>query len=195
MSEVLPPDTPPRRPASPFVIRAAEVEAHMDAAAIRADAALHARQVAGLAQAEREAAVRAGHEDGLRSGAAQAAGLAAGAAAAVEAFWDQREAELRDLAIAVAHRLLASLPPHEVLARLATEAVREHRSDVRLTLRVGGADAGPLRAALADADPHGRVAVEADPGAAPGSCVLVHPRGRTRVGLLDQFRALMEAGG
>lgn len=183
----------PVLPVSPFVVRATRLRAHMDAAAIRAGATAQATMIIEQAVAQRRDAVEAGHAEGLRSGATQAAQLATGTAAAAEAFWSAREAELRELAFAIAHRLLASLPPGEVLARLAAEAVGEHRHDTRLTLRVADADADPLRAALAAADPQGRVTVEADPGAAHGSCTLVHARGRTRLGMLEQFRALMQA--
>ena len=167
-------------PSSPLVVRAPELRAHADAAAIRAEA-----------EAQREEERRRGREEGLREGLAEAARLAAGAAVAVDAFWAEREGELRDLAFAIAHRILASLPPAEVLARLAGEAIAEHRGDVRLALRVSPGDAPALRAALGAADPEGRVIVEPDPAAAPGACTLVHPRGRTELGLLDQFRALM----
>ena len=102
-----------------------------------------------------------------------------------------REGELRELGFAIAHRILASLPPGETLLRLASEAIAEHRHDVRLALRAAPADAAALRMALAASDPEGRVAVEPDSTATPGSCVLVYPRGRIRIGLLDQFRALM----
>ena len=167
-------------PQSPLVVRASALRAHADAAAIRAEA-----------EAQREEERRHGREQGLREGLAEAARLAAGMATAVDAFWAEREGELQDLAFAIAHRILSSLPPAEVLARIAREAVAEHRSDVRLALRVPPGDADALRAALGAVDPEGRVSVESDPAAAPGACTLVHPRGRTELGLLDQFRALM----
>ncbi len=180
-------------PVSPFVIRADVMQAHADAAAIRADAAAQAAASAEQTALLRREAVAAGHSEGLEAGMAQAARLASEAAAAAEAFLNERAAELQDLGFAIAHRLLASLPRDEILTRLAAEAVAEHRTDVQLTLRVCDADVAPLRAALAEADPHGRVAVMGEPSAAPGSCTLVHGRGRTRLGLLDQFRALMGA--
>ncbi len=182
-------------PVSPFVVRAATVAAHADAAAIRADAAAQGAALRARAEAERRQAVAAGHAEGhaegLRSGLQRAASLASDAAATVEAFLQAREAELHELAFAIAHRVLASLPPDQVLARLVAEALAEHRREVRLTLRVCPADAGPLREALASAEPEARVVVAGDPAAAPGTCTLVHPGGRTRLGLVEQFRAMM----
>ena len=169
-------------PSSPLVVRAPELRAYADAAAIRA-----------MAEREREDERRQGREQGLREGLTEAASLAAGAAAAVDAFWAEREGELQELAFAIAHRILSTLPPGEVLTRLAREAIAEHRRDVQLTLRVAPDAAPALRATLAETDPEGRVAVEPDPRAGSGACTLVHPRGRTKVGLLDQFRALMRA--
>ncbi len=180
-------------PVSPFVIRAAEAQAHADAVTIRADAATEAAQIIERTVGQRREAVEAGYAEGLRSGAEQAARLASECAATVDLFLDQRTTELHELAFAIAHRLLASLPPDATLAGLVAEAIGEHRRDVQLTLRVCDADAGPLRAALAEADPSGRVAVTSDPAASPGTCTLVHPKGRTRLGLVDQFRALMQA--
>ena len=178
-------------PASPFVVRAAEVVAYADAAAIRASAAGQAEALLARAEAERRQAVADGHAEGLRSGLEQAAQLAAETAASVEAFLDERASELHELGFAIAYRVLASLPPDQVLAQLAAEAIAEHRRDVQLTLRVCPADAEALRQALSAADPHGRVAVVGDPVAMPGTCTLVHASGRTRLGVVEQFRALM----
>lgn len=178
-------------PASPFVVRADIVQAHASAAAIRDDAVAQAAAILERAREQRRDAVAAGHAEGLRTGAAQVAQLAAAAATSIDVFLDERAVELQELAFAIAHRMLASLPHDECLACLAAEAIAEHRLDVRLTLRVSDGDAGPLRAALAEADPHGRVAVVGDPAAEPGSCTLIHSRGRTRIGLLEQFRALI----
>ncbi len=178
-------------PVSPFVVRAAEVAAHADAAAIRASAAEQADALLARAELERRQAVADGHAEGLRSGLQQAAQLAAETAASVEAFLDERAAELHELAFAIAHRVLASQPPDQVLAQLAAEAIAEHRRDVQLTLRVCPADADALRQAVSAADPHGRVAVIGDPAATLGTCTLVHASGRTRLGIVEQFRALM----
>ena len=191
------PATPPGAlPHSRFVIRAAEVAAHADAAAIRAEAAGQAAALRAGTEAERRRAVADGHAEGLRLGMAQAARLAADAADAVAAFLQAREAELHELAFAIAHRLLANLPPHDVLAELAAAALAEHRSDVQLALRVCPADAAPLRealAAIAPASAASRVSVVPDPAAAAGTCTLVHPAGRTRIGLVEQFRAMLQA--
>ncbi len=181
-------------PTSPWIIRAETVQAHSDAASVRSSAKAEAALIVEQAQADRRTAISSGFAEGLQAGTAQAAQLASDTALATEEFLSNRAADLHDLALAIAHRVLTSLPADEVLARLAADAVAEYRADVQLTLRVSAGDAGPLRAALAVADPTGRVAVVADATASPGSCTLVHPRGRTRIGLLEQFRALMGSG-
>ena len=173
-------------PHSPLVVRAAERRAYADAGMIRAAAEADA---AALRDAER----RRGYEQGFRTGLEQGALLAADAAQAVEAFWAERETELHDLSLAIAHRVLASFSADEVTVRLVREAIAEHRRDVQLTLRVPAGDAPALREALHAVDPDGRVLVVPDPSARPGTCTLIHPRGRTRIGLLDQFRALMQS--
>lgn len=178
-------------PASPLVIRADILRARADAAALLAEARAEAARLRAEAEADAEAARASGREDGRRAGEAEAARLVAAASEAADAFLAAREAELGTLALAVAHRLIGALPPEERLFRLVQTALAEHRAELRLALRVPPGDAAGLRAALAEVDPDGRVTVEEDPAAAPGSCVLAHARGRTAIGLLDQFRALL----
>lgn len=179
-------------PSSPFIVRAPEMRARADAAAIRHAAGVDAARIRAEAEAGRQAELHRGREEGLRIGLEQAARLSHAAAGAIEAFWAEREDELHDLAFAIAYRILATLPLEETMAHLAREAIAEHRRDVRLTLQVASCDAPALRAALDGVDPDGRVAIELDPFAAPGACTLIHPRGRTKLSLLDQFRALMQ---
>lgn len=183
--------TVPALPSSPYIVRSGRLRAHIDATSIRADAeAAAARVRAGIA-AERHEALESARQEGLRLGLAEAAALTAGAALAVDLFWRERENELAEVALAVAHRVLASLPADDTMARLVSDAIAEHGRDVRLAVRVMPGAAGALRTALEDLEHGGRVTVVADPAAAPGECTLVHPRGRTDVGLLAQFRAMM----
>ncbi len=180
-------------PSSPFIIRADKVRAHEDARAILADAEAEAARISAGMDAERHEALREARQEGLRQGLAEAAALAASAAAAVDVFWREREAELGEVALAVAHRVLASLPANETVARLASAAIAEHGSDIRLTVRTAPEAAAVLRGVLQDSEGGARVTVIADPTAAPGECTLVHPRGRTDVGLLAQFRAMLRS--
>lgn len=182
----------PALPSSPYIVRSGRLRAHIDATSIRADAeAAAARVRAGIA-AERHEAFESARQEGLRLGLAEAAALTAGAALAADLFWRERENELAEVALAVAHRVLASLPADDTMARLVSDAIAEHGRDVRLAVRVMPGAAGALRTALEGLE-HGcsRVTVVADPAAAPGECTLVHLRGRTDVGLLAQFRAMM----
>lgn len=180
-------------PVSPFVVRADRLRAGLDAREILARAQTEADRVRSGIAAERHAALEEGRAEGLRQGLAEAAALAAETARAVDLFWREHEAELGEVALAIAHRILSSLPGDDAVTRLALEAVAEHGRHATLTLRVGPDAAPPLRAALAERGADDRVTVLTDPGVLPGACTLVHARGRTEVGLLAQFRALLDA--
>ena len=178
---------------SPFVIRALHSRALREARVILEDARIDAARIQAGAEAERVDILARARAEGLVDAARVTAGLAAEAAAALALFWAEREAELRDLALAVAHRVLSQLPSEELMARLATEAIAEHSRDTALALRVSPELLVPLRAALDGKDYGDRVTITADPGLPPGACALMHPRGRTELGLLAQFRAMMAA--
>lgn len=171
-------------PHHPFVVRGPELQALRDAAAIR-------DQAQQEAAAERERERRHGYADGLREAAAAAAQLVRNAEAAVEDYWSRREQELAALALAIAHRIVSGLPPDDLLAGVARTAIAEHRQDTSLTLRAAPDAAAVLRRCLADDTATARVEVQADASLPPGGCVLSHPRGRTAIGLLDQFRAML----
>lgn len=178
-------------PTSAFVIRCDDLRSRADAQAILADA----ERIRQEAARDRLELLEAARLEGLRQGLEEAAGVAARAAEAVEAFWAQRDAELPDLVFALAHRVLASLPADDLMLRLVRDAIAEHGRDVRLTLRLAPEAATALRDALGhalgDAEAKDRVAVIGDPETAPGECTLVHARGRTDIGLLAQFRAML----
>jgi flagellar biosynthesis/type III secretory pathway protein FliH len=176
---------------SRFIIRADELRAHRDARAIRAEAEAEAAGIRARLDAERSAALEKARLEGLHQGLAEAAALTASAGAAVEQFWRERNAELRDVALAVAHRILSDLPADDIMIRLASEAIAEHGRDIRLTVRMAPEAAALLRATLQEYGNRDHVTVVADPACAPGECTLVHPRGRTELGLLAQFRAMM----
>ena len=178
-------------PYSPFVIRAEVTRAQTDARAIRATAVTEATRIRAALNVERQDVLREARQEGLRQGLREAATLLANAAGTVETFWREREAELAEVALAVAHRVLASLPADDIVSRLACEAIAEHGTNIELTIRTGPDAAAILRQALRDLADGGRITVLADEAAAPGECTLVHPRGRTELGLLAQFRAMM----
>ncbi len=180
-------------PSSPFIVRADRVRAGLEAKAILAAAEAEAARIRAGVAAERQAALEEARHEGLRLGLAEAATMMAGATGAVAQFWREREHELAEVALAVAHRVLSSLPVDATVLRLALEAIAEHAGDAALGLRVSPEAAEPLRAALAAHDAAGRVSVVADPAAAAGECTLVHARGRTDIGLLAQFRSMLHA--
>lgn len=174
-------------PSSAFVVRGDDLRLRGDAKAILADA----ERIRQVAEQDRVASLEAARLEGLQQGIGEAADLAARASEAIEAFWARRDAELPDLVFAVAHRILSSLPADDLMLRLVRDAIAEHGRDVRLTLRVAPEAASLLRDALGDVEAKGRVAVIGDVTMAPGDCTLLHARGRTDIGLLAQFRAMI----
>jgi type III secretion system HrpE/YscL family protein len=178
-------------PKSPLIIRREIMGVKNEAREIISRAEREADGIRLEARRQAEQERHRGHADGVKDGRAEAARLLAEASATVDAFYEAREKELMDLAFAIAERLIGALPEHERLARVAQAALAEHRGDQKITLRVGPGTAAPLRDALRQYDQHGRVTIETDEHAAPGSCTLLHDRGRSSIGLLDQFRALM----
>lgn len=176
---------------SPLIIRADKQRAYADARAIVAEAVSEAAGVRAQLSAERSAALEAARLEGLQQGLAAAAALTSNATAVVEQFWAEQEAELREVVIAVAYRVLSSLPAEETLIKLASEAINEYGRDVGLTFRTAPDAAACLRTALQECGCGNRVTVIADTDLAEGECTLVHPRGRTEIGLLAQFRALV----
>jgi flagellar biosynthesis/type III secretory pathway protein FliH len=125
------------------------------------------------------------------AGARAAAKLLVEAAICADEYVKARETELIDLAFAIAHRIIADLSPDEALMRAAQTAFAEHRRGSLLTIRVAPNSAGALRAALVEHQASAQIEVEIDPGLAPGSCILVHDKGRSSIGIIDQFRALL----
>ena len=175
-------------PESSYVVRGAALQARRDAAAILADARTEAAAIREAAAQERVAERARGYADGLQAGTTDGACLLRSAAAAAESFLAAREGELSDLAFAIAARVLGALPADAVLIGAARTAIAEHRADSRLVVRVAP-DAAAGMQPLAGPN----LAIQADPSLPPGACTLVHPRGITELGVLDQFRAMMAA--
>lgn len=178
-------------PHSPFVIRREDMHARDTAAQIVERAQNRAEEIERDARHALQAEWSQAHETGLRDGRTEAARLLAEAASAVGQFFDDREAELTELAFAVAYRVIGTMTPNQQMIHAARTAIAEHRGAAHLCVRVAPSMADELRKALAESDMQGRVEVEADEHAPPGSCTLVHPRGRSSLGILDQFRALL----
>jgi flagellar biosynthesis/type III secretory pathway protein FliH len=187
---------------SVFIVRSTRLRADDDARAIVAEAEQHAlclradaeAEIASLrlqADAEAQAALEEGRAQGRDVAAAEAAILIAQVAGSIDSFWREREAELRDVALAVAHRVLSGLPREELTIRLAAEAIAEHARDTRLALKASPDMADRLRAALAKLEFGERVTVSSDPSLDPSECTLLHPEGRTQIGLVAQFRSMM----
>lgn len=174
---------------SPFVVRASVMRAREDAGAVRAAALRDAAQLRMQAGADADAIRRQARDNAVR----EASALLADASAAADAFLHAQAAELTELAFALAHRLVADLPQTTRTVALVRTALSEHRDLSRLTLRAPPGVATALRKALAaTAGAEGRVEVQGDPALRPDECLLVGPQGRTALGPLQQFRALMD---
>jgi len=178
-------------PHSALIIRSTILRAHQDADTILADARTEASRVRAGLDVERRQIFEEARQQGLRQGLSEAAAVAANAAKAIDDFWREREAELAEVAFAIAHRVVASLPADQILAQLVSEAIAEHGASMQLTLRTAPEAAAGLRDFLKQSADGDRVTVLADPAAAPGECTLSHRHGRTNLGLLAQFRAMM----
>jgi flagellar biosynthesis/type III secretory pathway protein FliH len=178
-------------PFSSLIVRGDILRAHKDARTVLAEAEAEATRVRARLDAERHNILQEARRVGLLQGLSEAAGVVANAAEAVDAFWREREGELAEVALAIAHRVVASLPSDDLLVRLALDAIAEHGATVQLTFRTTPEAAVCLRTALSHLEHGDRVTILADPNATPGECTLVHPRGRTELGLLAQFRAMM----
>jgi flagellar biosynthesis/type III secretory pathway protein FliH len=144
-------------PFSPFVVRAEVVRAQTDARTIRAAAENEAADIRAALDVEGQNALREARQEGLHQGLREAAILVANAANAVETFLRERETELAEVALAIAHRVLASLPAGDMITQLAIEAIAEHGANVELTIRTAPDAATILRQALHDLDARGRV--------------------------------------
>ena len=185
--------TPPESPwrESPWIVRGETIAVMRQADAMRAAAAADAQALRVQAAVEAEALRQQARQQGMQEGAAVAAALLADAEAAAHSYQLARSAELGTLAFGIAHRILGAFPEDERLARAVTNALDEHRGASNLRLRADPQSAALLREALNISSAGSSVIIEADHGAASGSCTLVHPRGRVAVGPVDQLRALL----
>jgi type III secretion protein L len=177
---------------SPLIIRREVMRARETAQAMHARAAHEAELMRQEARRVSLNDRKLGYQEGVEEGRHDAAKLLAETAAMVDQFYAEREQEITKLAFAIAHRIIDMLPPDEQVARVAQAAIAEHRNAAKLWVRVSPADAPALRNLMAEYDTEGRVEIQADETAAPGSCVLIHPRGRSSVGVLGQFLAMMQ---
>lgn len=170
---------------SPFIVRAGTLVAIRDAQQIKDQAARDRACVLGMAEAEANSIRLVAKQNA----AASAAALLAAAAATADKFREDSEAELTDLAFAIANRLIGALPRDARTAMLVQTALTEHRDWSRLVVRVSPDVATAMRLALqSDA-----VEVRADETLADDACILLHPAGRTELGPVAQFRALLKA--
>jgi flagellar biosynthesis/type III secretory pathway protein FliH len=176
---------------SRLIVRGDILRAHRDAQAIVTEARMEAVRLRAELLSERIETLEKARQQGLKQGIAEAAAVASSAIKVVDAFWKEREGELAEVALAVAHRIVDNLPADEILAQLASKAIAEHSADVHLTLRTAPDVAIHLREFLKNSEHADRVTVLADPAVVQGECTLTHRRGRTNLGLLAQFRAMM----
>lgn len=183
----------PVLPCSPWIVRDEIRIALLRADEIEAGAARRAAEMVSRARADADAIREAARQEGMREGAAAAARLIAETDAAVATYRRTSESELVPLAFAIAHRILGTFPEDDRLLRAVTTALDEHQGTSGLRLRADPHTASRLRDALRRADRTDQVLVDVDDAASPGSCVLMHPRGRASVGPIDQLHALFGA--
>ncbi len=178
-------------PRSPWIVRGEILDALREADEIRNAAEAEAEAIRARGASDATAIRDAARQDGLRDGAIRAARLLVEAEAAAAAFRAAGERELVPLAFAIAHRILGAFPEEECLVRAVTTALEEHHGTAGLRLRADPPTASLLRAALRQAGRADAVLVDVDEEATPGTCTLVHPRGRAAIGPLDQLRTLL----
>ena len=133
---------------------------------------------------------RAGFREGFGAGMNAAAQSIQDLERAVETYWKQREAELIEAALAVAHRVVAELPPDDRLRGIVSKALNEHRHDTRLIIRVSADVFLDLQAALKSPG-FSHVEIVADGSLSAGTLLLDHALGQTEIGLVGQFRAML----
>lgn len=178
-------------PYSPWIVRGEILDALRQADEIRTAAAAEAEAMRARGASDAAGIRDAARQDGLRDGAVRAAHLLAEAEAAAAAFRENGERELVPLAFAIAHRILGAFPEEDRLVRAVATALEEHHGTSGLRLRADPPTASLLRAALRQNGRANAVLVDVDDEAAPGTCTLVHPRGRAAIGPLDQLRTLL----
>ena len=167
-----------------LVVRRQELEATRDAAAILAEARTQAAAVL-------EDARRKGFEEGMGAGTNAAAQMTQSFAAAIETYWAEREHELVTVALAIAHRVIAHLPPEDILRGVAETALAEHRHDTSLILRTDPETASVLRQLLGALPDRRQIDIRSEAALQPGRIVLAHAHGHTEAGLLEQFRTML----
>ena len=170
---------------SPHVLRGPVLLALRDADSIREAARLEAAALLAAA-AEQAATLRRAADV---AAAVAAARLLSAAQLAIDQAIARQEAALTDVAFEIAARLLGDLPRTARTAALVRVALADHADASRLTVRTAPATAAVLRGTLADT----AVVVAEDAALGLDDCVLLHPGGRTDLGVLPQLRALLSA--
>ncbi|WP_036049723.1 type III secretion system stator protein SctL [Bradyrhizobium sp. Tv2a-2] len=180
-------------PISPWIVRSETIEAQKQAYDVLSAAQASAARLHAEAAAQADELRKSARQDGLRDGATAAAALVAEFSSSLEIYRAAREAELSTLAFAIAHRILGAFSEEDRLIRAVRTALDEHRNTTGLRLRASPEMASALRTALDGARAAPSITIEPDETASPGSCTLIHPRGRIAVGPVDQLLALFAA--
>lgn len=172
---------------SPFIVRGPAVAAFRDADLVRAEAHAEAQAIREQALADADEIRR----NAMEEGAHHAASLLRSTHNTADRYQRSREVEMVELAFGIAYRLVMDIPRDERTAALVRTALAEHTEWNRLRLRAHPTTAPMLRASLASSG----IDVREDETLATDECVLLHPDGRTDLGPVQQFRALMSASG
>lgn len=182
----------PGRPAA-NVVRAAELRVWHDAAAMLADTKQQAADMHAASAAAFEAERRRGYDEGLERGAAEIAERVTATAAAADALLQQIERALPGLVCDAVGNLLGAFDLGDLLRPAIRHALGRLRLNAAVTIRVAPDGVAAVRAACDAPGGASGLHVQADPGLAPGRCLLESELGTVDLGIEAQLSILRSA--
>ncbi len=178
------------------VIKAADMSALSDAAAMRAQAEDILRQAnIRVARSETEAASR-GHEAGLVAGRDMALKSLALVMSDLRSRAMEREADLSQVVVAAVSRIIGELPANIQVGGVIRKALEDFADQNAVVILVCPEERGKIAALVAGESlqaPGGASVirdVKADPALEPGDMIIETEHGRYNIGLRNQLRRL-----
>ena len=169
-------------------------DARTEAERVVQKARQRAREVVEVALAEAESIRAAARDEGARRGRAEAARELLLSATEHRAALEAARDDIVRLALAVARRILSEeirVAPERTGAMVRAAIATAPGAHV-LRLHAHPDDAERARAAVADADPEGRIEIRVDPSLSRGDCVLETAGGSIDARIDSQLAALEE---
>jgi type III secretion protein L len=170
------------------------VDVLLGARALLDDARTRAQVLVDEGAAQRDGALRRGHEEGLRRGADDCVRMLLEYERSHTQAWPQRQRELIELVMLVLERIAPSLDAGALVSALAQQAVAEARQSRRVLLRVHATalaqvqrDLDGLRVQCHWLD---SLQVSADDTLDPNDCVLESPHGFVNASWATQMAAV-----